>query len=255
VSAGTHQAKTTKEYWGGIWHSAPRLRLPLGVDIGTRNLQRLLKAHVTPGMRFLEIGCAPGKMLAWVACILKADVSGLDYSERGLQFTRELFDALGIRGDLRCENMLSTTFCPGSFSLVFSAGVIEHFDDPREVVKSHVMLLRPGGTAVMTVPNLGGFYGRLQRMFDLQTLSLHNTSIMNPEALRALAPEGLVADVRAYPFGRISPWILSFDDRWPRLLTRATQHIVNAMACVQPFDISGLCPMLVLEMRRRRETP
>jgi 2-polyprenyl-3-methyl-5-hydroxy-6-metoxy-1,4-benzoquinol methylase len=255
VLSDTAGEKTTKEYWNDVWLSPPRLRLPLGLNVGTRNTQRLLRAHVRPGMRVLEIGCAPGKMLAWVAKALKANVAGLDYSERGMLFCQTLFHALAIEADLRCEDLFVTTFPPKSFSVVFSMGVIEHFNDPREAVKSHVMLLRSGGTALIAVPNFGGFYGRLQRMSDPQTLSLHNTSIMNAAALRALAPEDLVDDVRVYPFGRISPWILSFDERWPRLPMRAIQYAINAAACAQPFDISGLCPMFVLEMRRQCETP
>jgi len=164
-------------------------------------------------MHFLEIGCAPGKLLAWVAEVLHAEVAGGDYSQRGLSLAQQLFQALNIDGDLRCEDMLATTFEPASFDLVFSAGVIEHFDDPREIVKRHVTLLKPGGKAVIMVPNYGGFYGRLQCRFDPENLSIHNLTIMNPPALRRLAPGELVSTVRVYPVGRMSPWLISFDKR------------------------------------------
>jgi len=245
--------RTTRGYWENVWPAAPRMRLPVGADVSTRNLQRLLRSHVTAGARFLEIGCAPGKMLAWVAKVLRADVAGLDYAERGMLFCRSLFEALAIEADLRCEDVFSTTFLPGSFSVVFSAGVIEHFDDPREIVRRHVLLVEPGGKVVITVPNYGGIYGHLQRLFDPENLRHHNSSIMTASAMRALAPDDLVEDIRAYAFGRMSPWILSFDRRWPGGLTRAVQYLFNAIGWGQPCDIRALCPTLVLEMRRRAD--
>jgi len=243
--------RTTREYWENVWPAPPRQRLPVGADVGMRNLQRLLRRHVKRGARFLEIGCAPGKLLAWVAKTLKAEVAGVDYAERGMMFCRTLFASLAIEADLRCEDVFSTTFSPGSFSVVFSAGLIEHFDEPREIVRRHALLLRPGGTAIVTVPNYGGIYGRLQRLFDPENLSRHNTSVMSTAAMRTLAPLDLVEDARSYVFGRMSPWILSFDKRWPRGPMRAAQHLCNAMAHVQPLEIRWLCPTLVLEMRRR----
>ncbi len=242
--------KTTQKHWDGVWSRPPRARLPSGLNVAVWNLQRLLKDHVKAGARFLEIGCAPGKILAWVGQVLQAEVSGLDYSEHGLAFARQLFEALGIEGDLRCEDVFATTFRPGSFDVVYSAGVIEHFDDPREVVKRHVALLKPGGKALIVVPNYGGLYGYLQRQFDPGNLDIHNLTIMRPAALKELAPGDLVRIVRAYPAGRLSPWLVSFEKVWPRPIARGTAYSFNALGLVQPVDIAALCPMLVLELHR-----
>jgi 2-polyprenyl-3-methyl-5-hydroxy-6-metoxy-1,4-benzoquinol methylase len=121
-------AKTDKQHWDNEWVQQPRMRLPSGLFIGTRILQRLLKRYVTPGTLFLEIGCAPGKMFAWVAKVQKAEIAGIDYSVRGIEHTRQLFDKLDILGNLRCEDIFETSLQEGSFDCVFSCGVIEHFD-------------------------------------------------------------------------------------------------------------------------------
>src|SRR6266571_6076866 len=89
------------DHWESFHSGRPRLRLPSALIISTRNLQRLLKKHVKPGMRVLEIGFAPGKHLAYVSKVLGAAVTGVDYSENGVRFARRLFEALGIQGDLR----------------------------------------------------------------------------------------------------------------------------------------------------------
>lgn len=248
-------AKTTADYWDGAWSMSPRMRLPSGLWIGVRDLQRFLRRHVKPGMSVLEIGCAPGKTLAWLAKRLEAQVAGVDYSERGLAFARALFRALGIDGDLRCEDVFATTFPPGSFDVVFSVGVIEHFDDPREIVRRHVTLTKPGGIAVIAIPNYGGIYGRLQRRFDPANLAIHNLEIMSPPGLTVLAPSDLIDGVRAYPAGRLSPWLISFEKRWPAGLARTVSHLLNGVGLLQPMDVTPLCPTLVLELRRQGGRP
>ena len=117
-----------------------RLRCRRRLIVSTRDLQRLIARHVRPGQRVLEIGCAPGKMLAWVAAALRGQVSGLDYSRRGLDQALRLFDALHLSADLRCEDLRQTTLPRASFDIVYSLGVIEHFEDPREIVSDHLSL-------------------------------------------------------------------------------------------------------------------
>jgi len=118
--------KTTLQYWDAV-QAPPRLRLSSPFIASNADMQRLLRRYIARDMQVLEIGCAPGKQLAWVAKVIDAKVSGLDYSERELQHCRTLFDALGISADLRCENFFQTSFAPDSFDVVYSFGVVEGF--------------------------------------------------------------------------------------------------------------------------------
>jgi len=241
---------TTVEHWDEIWSDDIRLRLPSPWVIGTRNLQKVIRGHVRPGDRFLEIGCAPGKLLSWVAAELRADVAGLDYSARGLATARRLFSALQLTADFRCEDLRATTFAPASFDVVLSVGVIEHFDDPRAVVQDHLKLVKPGGLALITVPDYRGIYGVIQKYFDAESLLYHNLNIMTCDALAALVPPDGVSRVRTYRAGRFSPWQISISKRWPAPVARGINYLANAAALLQPVDIPALCPMLVLEVTR-----
>ncbi len=243
--------KTTVAHWNDAWARGVRPRLPSSLDINVRNCKALFSRHVQPGMDVLEIGFAPGKMLAWVAQCLSANVTGVDYSPRGVEVANGLFRALDIAADLRCESIFETTLRPASFDLVCSAGVIEHFEDPRPIVAKHVELLRPGGVALIHVPNYGGLYGSLQARLDPDNLALHNLHIMSLPALGALAPQHNELTVNTYTWGRMSPWILSL----PRLgigrAGTALSWMLNGLAQLQPFKIDRLAPMLVLEIRKR----
>jgi SAM-dependent methyltransferase len=249
--SGGNELSTTG-YWDGVWAGDIRLRLPSPYVVATRNLQRLLRRYVRRGDQFLEIGCAPGKILAWAAADLGAVVSGLDYSQRGIATSRHLFKALRLTGDLRCEDLGTTTFPAAAFDVVYSSGLIEHFADPAVVVRQHLDLVRPGGIAVITVPDYPGLYGTLQRYFDTEILGIHNLGIMTCQALSELVPPAAGYVTRAYRFGRFSPWQLTVEKRWAAPVALAVCHAANAAALLQPFDIPALCPMLVLEVTTPR---
>jgi len=247
-------AKTTGDYWDSVWSRPPRMTLPSPLNLGTLNIKRLLRKHVRPGMRFLEIGCAPGKMLGWVAKALEAEVAGIDSSERGMSYVRHLFNALDIRADLRREDVHSHTFEPGSFDVVYSAGFIEHFKDPSPTVRIHAELTRPGGKVLITIPNLSGWWSVPAKLLDPEVLGMHNVEIMNLPALASLAPLDLVSNVRAHHDGRLSLQHMVSPRGIPGALWRGITHVGDMLGFLQPVTISTLAPLLVLEMTRRNAT-
>lgn len=243
--------KTTVAHWDQRWSSPPRMRLPSALHVATRDRMRLLRGVVVPGMTYLEIGCAPGKLLAWVGKVLKASVSGIDYSPRGIEHSRKLLRALRIEADLRCEDVLTTTFPLGSFDVVHSAGVVEHFHDPLEIVRMHLALLKSGGTAIITIPRLAGIYKRLAAYFTPGLLSMHNLDIMSAPSLRRLAPSELCRTADAFPYGRVSADLIEFRERWPRPVASLVSTFINCVGLVQPFRLPPLCPQFVLRMVKK----
>jgi 2-polyprenyl-3-methyl-5-hydroxy-6-metoxy-1,4-benzoquinol methylase len=244
---------TDRQHWDNAWAREPRMRLPSGLFVGTRNVQRLLRKYILPGTKVLEIGCAPGKMLAWVAKTLKAEVAGLDYSKVGINHTRKLFGVIGILGDIRCEDIFSTSFETERFDFVFSCGVIEHFDDPTDILIIHARLLKAGGTAVVLIPNYGGIYGRLQNYFDANNLSLHNMNIMSPALLSGVAPTQCIYSSRSFEFGHLTSTLVNLDKKLPKVIAWGLTMIFNILGLLQPFDIKALCPFIVLEMKKNKK--
>jgi len=246
--------KTERAHWDASWQLPIRARIPSRLNASVLNYTRLVGKHVRPGNRYLEIGCAPGKLLAWAASVLKAECTGLDYSETGIAKCRALFDALGLKVNLYHIDFFDHRLQPSSFDVVTSFGFIEHFDDPGPVVQKHLDLVKPGGVALIAVPNYGGVYGSLQRWCDAPNLALHNLDIMNPDALTALIDSPDVESVRAYPFGAMSLWIVNLDNRFPRPLANLISLVANTIGLLQPLTINALAPMLVLEVRKRAVT-
>jgi 2-polyprenyl-3-methyl-5-hydroxy-6-metoxy-1,4-benzoquinol methylase len=242
--------KTTREHWDRAHATAPRMRLPSRWVVTTRDIQGLLRRQISPGMQVMEIGCAPGKQLAYVAKMLGAKVSGIDYSAVGVRYSEALFKALGIDGDVRCEDMFSSSFSKGAFDVVYSIGVVEHFDDPTEVIELHAQFLRAGGTALIAIPNYGGIYGRLQAQFDPENLAIHNLDMMHKSQFLALAPSTEIAHSEVFHYGRFNPWLVSWQRKLPAALSKSICILGNALGLVQPVTIDSLSAMLVLKMTR-----
>jgi SAM-dependent methyltransferase len=245
------QRKTTKSYWAKNHELTIRLRLPSRLNIGTANILRLLQSRIPKGCRVLEIGFAPGKVLAYVGKHCNARLSGIDFSDQGVETAKKLFLHLGLQGDLRCEDLFASTLSSHSFDFVYSLGFVEHFDNPALVVKRHYDFLAPGGRALIAIPNYGGIYGRIQARLDPENIQIHNLEIMREEALVALVAGLDVASVKAYPYGHLNLGLLSLHRKAPHVVTSSVLAIGNLLGLLQVSDIPTLCPLWVLEFERK----
>lgn len=181
---------TTTEFWDEYWEG---VKLPTAVDphfafdrCFSAALQRAL-AGVTGSV--FEIGCAPGKWLAFLAenCGLKP--AGIEYSPEGMAATRKNLALHGIEDAEILEGDFFTREPEARFDAVASYGFIEHFDDPQPVLDRHLDWLKPGGLLVIGVPNFRGIHGTLQKMLDRSIVEKHNLSVMDPAFFSAWAQQ------------------------------------------------------------------
>lgn len=245
--------KTDLQHWESAWADRPRVSFPTGLDIGTHNVLRLLRRYARPGTRYIEIGCAPGKILSWVGRETRVPVCGIDYSPTGAETARWLCNGLGIDADIRCEDATKTSFTESSFDVVFSCGLIEHFEDPSEMIEAHVRLLAPGGTALIAIPNYSGVYLRLQGWCDPENLKIHNLRIMNEDSLSALAPKLPDMKTRSFRYGRFSPWLISLPAKFGTF-GKLISWGINFAVYFQFLEIKSFCPLVVLEVQRARSS-
>ena len=129
-----------------------------------KRIWRSLK-HLEPlaGTDFFDLGCGAG----WATRLAKVDGSakraiGLDFSRTGLTLARKHSpDILWIQGD-----GTALPLADGSFDRLFCNGSLEHFPDIRRGVGEIVRILRPGGKAVLIVPN---FYVKTEQPMEFRT--------------------------------------------------------------------------------------
>lgn len=113
--------------------------------------------------RLLEIGSGFGTNLA--TCILDFGADGYGVEPSGVGFgegfvaSRKLFAANGIDSD-RIVNSVgeSLPFPNESFDVVYSANVLEHTQNPEQVLREALRVLRPGGQLYMEMPNYLSYF-------------------------------------------------------------------------------------------------
>ncbi len=113
----------------------------------------------------LEVGCGRGATLLEFAR-RGANVVGLDYSEQALDVCRRLESRSGIRGQATFVNgdARKMPFPTESFDFVFSVGLIEHFEDPTEILAEQYRVLRKGGYLLVQVPQKYSLYTALKKI-------------------------------------------------------------------------------------------
>lgn len=245
----TENEKTDLKHWESAWAATPRMRFPSKIDIGIRNIQDLLKQYLRPGIRYIEVGCAPGKILSWVGREIHSLVHGIDYSPTGVRTAKWLCDGLNIKSDIRCEDAIKNSFESESFDLVFSCGLVEHFEDPISIVTAHLNLLAPGGIALIAVPNYSGIYLKLQSWCDEENLQIHNIKIMSVSRMNKLIAPSTNFTSKVYYFGRFTPGLISLTKKFGAF-GKVLHWILNFVAHLQFAHIKQLCPLLVLEVKR-----
>jgi len=203
------------EHWDGVWAVAPRRPLSPR-SYYTRRLDEVFSRYLRPGAAVFEAGAGGSRWLPYLATRFSCRVNGMDYSEPGVRAAREHLRQASVAGTVTLGNVLEPhPDLERQFDLVWSAGLIEHFDDPARVVGGLARFLRPGAVMVTLVPNLQGAVGRLHRVVDAAVYRMHR--VLDPADLdRAHAAAGLVPVEPAAYFGVFSLGVAN----WSRLRFR-----------------------------------
>ena len=202
--------KTEVTFWDSYWE---HIRLPSIIDNEfsfDRCLSKALGNEIVKNNlrgRVLEIGAAPGKYLSYFY-ENGFDISGLEYSEVGIEALKLNFAKLDIDKYQLIEGDLFKIKATEKFDVVMSFGFVEHFDDVDEVIRKHLAWLKPGGTLILGVPVFNNLHGWLQRLLDKRIIDLHNIDIMNLNFFRGLSRRHLVSKVS-------SNYICSFEPSLP----------------------------------------
>lgn len=101
--------------------------------------------------RVLDVGCSTG-YLARVLNALGDTVSGVEYDAAAAKEAEPDLEKLVV-GDLEALDLVAE-FGEGIFDVVVFGDVLEHLRDPLQVLRGARRLLAPGGSVVISVPNI-----------------------------------------------------------------------------------------------------
>ncbi|HQX48570.1 MAG TPA: methyltransferase domain-containing protein [Planctomycetaceae bacterium] len=176
--------------------------------------------------RALELGCATGQYLlrlqnaGWNA-------SGIEPGQRPAAMAKDA----GL--DVHCGTLETCELLPESFDLAAAWMVIEHVPDPRNTLRTLHQFLKPGGTLLFSIPNVGCWepkvFGRYWYVWELPRHLHHFTT----KSIRTLLEQCKFTDIKIvhqrnlsnvigslaltllarWPDSRVGRWLLRYPDR------------------------------------------
>jgi SAM-dependent methyltransferase len=173
-----------KEYWDSNWQAEDRLpdafdpAVPGVRGLFRRQFHRFFVEHLQPfaraGASLIEIGCGRSQLLPYFATHFGLRVAGLDYSAVGCDKARRILERERIPGEIFCGDLRTfDAFPKPGYDLVFSFGLVEHFEDTSGIVRGLARFARPGGAVLTLIPNMRGTVGALQRALSREIYDIH----------------------------------------------------------------------------------
>jgi SAM-dependent methyltransferase len=198
-----HPVRDSADRWkqggGYYFHDPEALQshplLPDLARLRDRRILELFDRHggVQSGSRVLEAGCGGSPWLPFLAVERKCQVFGLEREPHAAELARANLKGAGADGVIFCRDAFDlegNADLAGKFDVVYSMGLVEHFDDPEVRLHALGLYLAPGGRIITTVPNMRGANWLLQRLGNREILEMH--VIYDPERLaRAHQAAGL----------------------------------------------------------------
>ncbi len=179
--------------------------------------QQLLGSDFS-GRRILEVGCGRGSLSAYFADA-GWDCTLLDLSETAIDVAKKAFASNALPARFDIGDCLNLPYADGSFDVVFSIGLLEHFEDIQTVISEQSRVLAPGGMFIgYVVPELPDNIQRdynwicdlLKTLIPAQNVSqkapVYRSDELSPKYLSAMQNAG-IEDGQAkgtYPLPMIS---------------------------------------------------
>lgn len=174
---------TDPDWWDAYWQG---LELPAVIDHGEGGvvdaILDVFDRYLPTGGEALEIGGSSGRYLVYLHRTRGTRALVLESSPVGHAAAERNFELLGVPGRAVLGDMFDEDLPIEPVDVVYSLGLIEHFDDTGAVIRAHLRHLKPGGILVIGAPNLGGVNGPLFRRLSPSIFESHDARSADPRS-------------------------------------------------------------------------
>ncbi len=167
-----------RDFWAGVGGHFPDLDGAASTELYRRDERRLFAEHLAPldGLRILKTDlwdeAKNTRILRWAA-ERGARTFGLDIAPPIVAAARSGYAGRGLALGGVVADVRALPFADGSFDAVYSMGTIEHFAETETAAGEIARVLRPGGRAIVGVPNRHDPFLRPLLAWLMQRLGLY----------------------------------------------------------------------------------
>src|SRR5687767_7607251 len=178
-----------RDFWAGVGERFPDLAGAASTEYYSDNERRLFTEHFPPldGLRILKTDlwdeAKNTRILAW-ASEQGAETYAIDLSEPTVIQARDAFEPGALRSAV--ADVRDLPFRDASFDAIYSMGTIEHFNETERAVDEIARVLKPGGRAIVGVPNRYDPFLRPLLVTIMQALGLYGCGYEKSYSRRAL---------------------------------------------------------------------
>ena len=240
---------TDRKFWANYWESKTDLAFAVPSNYTFHQLFKKLLANKSIKTA-IELGGFPGYYAIFLKKYFGLDTTLFDFYVHQPVLTEVLAanqlttgDVKVIEGDLFKHEPLQ------QYDLVLSCGLIEHFQDTKDIISRHLHFLKPGGTLFITLPNFTGLNGWVQRTYDMDNYNKHNIDSMNQAQLAAYCKELGLQQIEAYYYGHFSLWLENMKQQsgFTRGFLKALWFAGKVFTKAVPVESKALSPYIVLQ--------
>ncbi len=129
----------------------------------------LLLPHLSPRKRLLELGSGTSTLGMRLSPFVELYV-GIDASKRAIESAQAEAKKMGLQNMSFREQDIYDQPTHDRFDIVWSQGLVEHFQNVPSVIERHLDFSAPGGTVIISVPSASSYLELWYRITRLRFL-------------------------------------------------------------------------------------
>ncbi len=239
---------TDREFWIAYWRAKTDLLVSVDKNYTFHKpLATIIKSHSIKTA--IELGGFPGYYAIFLKKYFNVSSSLFDFFvdrsilSKVLKKNELTQDAIEI-----IEADLFNYYSEKKYDLVLSCGLIEHFDDTKDIINRHIQLLNDRGVLFISLPNFTGLNGWIQRKFDMYNFEKHNIRSMDLLLLKKICHDLKLVDVKIEYYGKFTVWLEDVKKKplMVRFFVKCIWFLGKSLVTLIPFESKLLSPYIIL---------
>ena len=243
------QNLTDRSFWKAFWESRKGLIFYIKPNYVFGDILAKLIAEKNI-KNAIELGGFPGYYATYLKKYQKLDTTLFDYYIHQ-ELINQLLEKNGLKpGDINIIEADLFKYQPEKlYDMVLSFGLIEHFNDTKTIIETHLQFLKPGGVLFITLPNFKSVNGWVQRKFDKENYDKHNISSMDLQLLKDSCKQLGLKEIESYYHGRFTVWLenKSEQSKVAKAIVKAIWVAGKIATRIVPIESKSLSPYIVLK--------